>query len=87
MKPKEYAVLDRAVLEGVEYGVMRAHKYTDTPTREHLVDEVHQAVMGGICEWFDLEPAPAEPEPPRPARVRVSGVPYEVDLSDGGHHD
>jgi hypothetical protein len=86
MRAKEYEVLSRAVEEGVAYGLMRAHKYTDKPSEQHLSNEVHQAVMGSISEWFEFEPAEVE-LPPRPGPVRVSGVPYEVDLSDGGNHD
>jgi hypothetical protein len=54
MKPKVYPVLDMAVENGVHYGLNRAYKYTDDPTREQIVAEVTDAVMNSICEWFDL---------------------------------
>lgn len=55
MRAREYAVLDRAVEEGVAYGWVRAHKHTDSPTKDELLAHIEQAVMTEICEWFDLE--------------------------------
>jgi hypothetical protein len=54
MKPKVYPVLDMAVENGVVYGVNRAYKYSDEPTREDLVAQITDAVLNSICEWFDL---------------------------------
>ena len=54
MKPKVYPVLDMAVENGVHYGLNRAYKYTDDPTREQLVAEITEAVLNSICEWFDM---------------------------------
>jgi hypothetical protein len=54
MKPKVYPVLDMAVENGVHYGLNRAYKYTDDPSREQIVAEVTEAVLNSICEWFDL---------------------------------
>jgi len=56
MKPKIYPVLDMAVRDGVNYGLNRAYKYTDTPTRDQVVSAVTDCVLNSICEWFDLEP-------------------------------
>jgi hypothetical protein len=54
MKPKTYPVLEMAVEDGVSYGVNRAYKYNDDPTREEIMAAVTDAVMNSICEWFDL---------------------------------
>ncbi len=60
MKPKLYPVLQMAVEEGVNHGLNRAYKYTDTPTRDQVVSAVSDCVLNSICEWFDLEQDKAE---------------------------
>jgi hypothetical protein len=47
VKPNMYAVLSRAVEEGIEYGWNRAHKHTDHPSVETIKDEMERAVMNG----------------------------------------
>lgn len=54
MKPKVYPVLEMAVDDGVVYGLNRAYKYTDNPSREEIVAQVTDSVMNSLCEWFDL---------------------------------
>jgi hypothetical protein len=44
-----------AVEEGVTYGLNRAYKHTDTPTRDQVVSAVTDQVLTSICEWFDLD--------------------------------
>jgi hypothetical protein len=55
MKPKLYPVLQMAVEEGVTYGLTRAHKHTDKPTHDQVVNAVTEGVLTSICEWFDLD--------------------------------
>ena len=55
MKPKTYQVLTLAVEDGVTMGVHRAFKHSDDPGQEYIADQVTQAVLNSICEWFDLE--------------------------------
>ena len=55
MNPKFYKVLEEAISVGIAYGVSRAHKHTDTPRREDLEIQIHNAVMNEISEWFDME--------------------------------
>jgi hypothetical protein len=50
-----YAVISRAVEEGVAYGYMRAHKHVDSPTEAHLTSEVTDAVMGALCGVLDFD--------------------------------
>ncbi len=45
-----YLVIQRAVEEGVAYGVRRSHKHTDHPTEDQISTEVENAVMNEICE-------------------------------------
>ncbi len=48
-----YPVIERAVHEGAAYGVMRAHKHTDHPGREVLVENVEREVMNSLSEILD----------------------------------
>jgi len=48
-----YTVLSRAVEEGAHYGVNRAYKHTDTPSRDTIIYEVEMAVMNALSEVVD----------------------------------
>ena len=56
IKVNLYAIVSRAVEEGVSYGLQRAHKHTPAPSREVLVDQVEQAVLNALCEVLDFGP-------------------------------
>lgn len=56
MRANCYAILDRAVEEGVAYGWNRAHKHTSTPTEEQVKEAVRNAIMSEVCEVFEFEP-------------------------------
>ncbi len=56
-----YAVLRRAIEEGIVYGWRRAHKYTDTPTEPAAHDAILNAVMGEVCEVFEFDEEGDEP--------------------------
>ena len=58
MKVNAYRVLSRAVEEGTDYGWTRAHKHTDKPDEDGIKEEVVQAVINEICEYFKFD----EPE-------------------------
>jgi hypothetical protein len=47
-----YKIMARAVEEGIRYGWNRAHKHTDSPTKEHTIDEIEKAVMNELSEIF-----------------------------------
>lgn len=55
VKINAYAVLDRAVDAGIQYGWNRAHKHTATPSPQQIQDEIARAVMTEICEYFKFE--------------------------------
>lgn len=55
IKPKSYAILQRAVEEGCKMGYNRAHKYTDTPDQAQIEDSIVREVMNAICEVFYFE--------------------------------
>lgn len=54
MRAKEYDLIDRCVADGVQRGWNRAHKHTDTPDEIFIRDQIYQAVMTEISEWFDF---------------------------------
>ena len=55
MKPKAYAILARAVEEGVKRGYSRAFKHVENPEQHVIEDAVIDAVMGEICDVFTFD--------------------------------
>jgi hypothetical protein len=55
MKPKIFAILDRAIEEGVRRGYHRAFKHVEKPTDEAIMDSIENAVMASICEFFTFD--------------------------------
>jgi hypothetical protein len=54
MKANEYKLLVRCIEDGVQYGWNRAHKHTDEPDEELIKQQIEQAVINEICEWFEF---------------------------------
>ena len=50
-----FAVLARAVEEGVAYGWNRAHKHTPTPPPEAVQQAIEDAVMSEVSVWFSFD--------------------------------
>jgi hypothetical protein len=55
MKPKEQAVLEMCIENGITYGMVRAYKHTDEPTDDQIKFVIRDAIMHEIYEWFDFE--------------------------------
>ena len=55
MKPRFYKLLEECVADGVARGLRLARKHTDTPTEAETANQVQQAVMLEISEWFEFE--------------------------------
>jgi hypothetical protein len=55
MKPKVYPLLERCVEDGINYGWNRAHKHSDEPDEAWIREQILQAVMNELSEWFDFE--------------------------------
>ena len=49
-----YTVISRAVEEGIAYGLTRAYKHTNTPSRDHLAIDLEQAVLNALCEVLEF---------------------------------
>lgn len=54
IKVHAYAVMQRAVEEGLRYGWSRAHKHTNKPTEDAVMECLETHVMSAICELFDF---------------------------------
>lgn len=54
MRVKPYDVLARCIEEGIAYGWNRAHKHTDTPSEDHVKEQMTTAILGEVSEYFDF---------------------------------
>lgn len=74
MQANEYAVLQRAIEEGIQAGWRRAHKHADDPHEETIFDQIENAIMCNIAEMFFF-PTPFEEDddddfdPPKGTRI------------------
>jgi hypothetical protein len=50
-----YNIINTAVSEGIEGGIQRAHKYTDTPSKAELHKEIENAVMLSLADFIDFD--------------------------------
>ncbi len=53
-----YPVIARAVAEGVGWGISRAHKHTDKPSRDVLAENIEREVMNALSEILDYGDVP-----------------------------
>lgn len=54
MRPKLIPVLEDCIENGLKLGLNRAHKHTDNPSDEQIIDQQHSAIMGQIWERMDM---------------------------------
>jgi hypothetical protein len=55
MKVRAYPVLCQAVEKGVAYGWRRAHKHNDAPDPETIEEQIVEAVLSEVCDYFDFD--------------------------------
>lgn len=55
MKPKFNLVLEQCIESGIQFGLSRAFKHDDTPSREVIAEHVQREIMNQIYEWFDFD--------------------------------
>jgi hypothetical protein len=55
MKVKTYAILERAIEEGIAYGYTRAFKHTDSPSEDSIKNEILNSVMNSINEVIEFD--------------------------------
>jgi len=55
MQVKEYTVLVDCVERGVTFGMARAYKHSDTPTPDSIKQQIADAVLLEISEYFNFK--------------------------------
>jgi archaeosine-15-forming tRNA-guanine transglycosylase len=55
MKPKTRVILEMAIEEGVRRGYSRAHKHVENPTEGAIIENIEDAVMSAIHEYFTFD--------------------------------
>jgi archaeosine-15-forming tRNA-guanine transglycosylase len=55
MKPKFRVILEQAIEEGVRRGYSRAHKHVENPTEGAIIENIEDAVMSSIYEYFTFD--------------------------------
>jgi hypothetical protein len=51
----EYAILADCIERGIELGYNRAHKHNDTPDSGEIRNQIYDAVIMEIAEYFTFE--------------------------------
>ena len=54
LKWNTYGLIQRAVEEGITYGLSRAHKHTDVPTQADLSIAIENAIMSELSSIIDF---------------------------------
>lgn len=60
MKPNSYAILNRAVEEGISQGWEKARKYSDEPSKDIIFNEIEHYIMLNISELFIFDEEPLD---------------------------
>jgi hypothetical protein len=55
MKAKIKVIMDKAIDEGVDYGLHRSYKHTDKPDRSHMHGEIVNAIWLALEEVIEFE--------------------------------
>lgn len=55
MKPKFWLVLEMCIENGVSYGLNRAFKHDDNPSRESIQENIEREIVNQLYTWFDME--------------------------------
>jgi hypothetical protein len=49
-----YQLVREAVEGAIRYGYHRAHKHTDNPSEEQVIEAIQISVMGALCDVLDF---------------------------------
>ena len=55
MKPKMRVILEMAIEAGVRRGWHRAHKHVENPAESAIMEQIDEAVMSEIYEYFTFD--------------------------------
>jgi|APGre2960657373_1045057.scaffolds.fasta_scaffold71517_1 hypothetical protein len=50
-----YKIINDTIEIGISRGWNRAHKHTETPSQQHILNEIHTAVMNELCEILKFD--------------------------------
>jgi len=50
-----YKIIDDTIYTAIQYGYSRAHKHTETPSKDHLIEEIHKAIMNDLSEILNFD--------------------------------
>lgn len=54
IKVRVYDYIDERMSDAVKYGIMRAYKHTDSPTKDSIEEKIHRSVMSSLCDILDF---------------------------------
>ncbi|HOO82584.1 MAG TPA: hypothetical protein PK513_08780 [Alphaproteobacteria bacterium] len=54
VKFRVHNILERAIEDGIELGMNRAHKHTDTPDHDLIKQKIEDAIMEQLWEVIDM---------------------------------
>lgn len=57
MKPKFTVILEQCIATAMIVGWERAHKHTQAPTKEQVLQSIERAIWDQLNEYFDMEAA------------------------------
>jgi hypothetical protein len=55
MKPKFFPILEMCIDNGISFGLNRAYKHDDDPSREVMAENIKREIETQLYEWFDME--------------------------------
>jgi hypothetical protein len=55
MKVRTHVILEMAIGEGVTRGYRRAFKHVENPTEGAIIENIEDAVMSAITDYFNFE--------------------------------
>jgi len=55
MKPKIRPILEMCIDEGTRIGYRRAHKHTEEPNEDWVIETINNEIMNVIDLYFDFE--------------------------------
>ena len=72
MQANEYAIIERAIEEGIRQGWRRAHKHTECPNEQVVFEALENSIMSNICEvFFFASPFEDDDDDEPPGKVRI----------------
>lgn len=55
IKFRAYPIIADAIERGIDFGVRRAFKHTDTPTPDAIIEHVETEVLNALSEIIDFD--------------------------------